>query len=84
MSGVSVEFSEDFDRTLEKVSDKATRLRVQKQILKIIGNPLVGKPMRHDRKGTREVRIGSFRLSYVFLEKENALVFLDIYHKDGQ
>lgn len=40
--------------------------------------------MRNVRKGTQEVRIPPFRLSYMYLEQEHKVVFLDLYHKDEQ
>ena len=40
--------------------------------------------MRHNRKGTREVHIGAYRLSYRLLEEEDIIVFLELYHKDEQ
>lgn len=42
-----------------------------KKIAKVIKNPKIGKPMRNVRKGTREVRVKPFRLSYFFLMKVN-------------
>lgn len=58
--------------------------RIEKQIKKIIANPEVGKPMRYNRKGTREVYVGHFRLSYSYLFNEEKIILLDFYHKDGQ
>lgn len=40
--------------------------------------------MKHNRKGTREVYISPFRLSYVYDEQNDTLLFLDVYHKDKQ
>lgn len=40
--------------------------------------------MRYARKGTREVYIGSFRLSYRYSKEENLIEFSDFYHKDKQ
>jgi len=40
--------------------------------------------MRHDRKGTREVYIPPFRLSYGYDKNSDSLTFLTIYHKDEQ
>lgn len=81
---VKVEFDSHFERKTRKIKNEEEKLKVKKQIVKIIENPEIGKPMRYARKGTREVYTGSFRLSYAYLEKENKLVFLDIYHKDEQ
>lgn len=58
--------------------------RVQKLIKKIIDDPENGKPMRFDRKGTREVYLPPFRLSYVYDKNTDILYLLEIYHKDEQ
>ena len=67
-----------------KHMNKSYLERVEKLIIKIIQNPEIGKPMRYARKGTREVYIGSFRLSYAYDQNTDTLTFLDIYHKDKQ
>ena len=74
------------EKFLGKISklDKSYINRVEKLIIKIIKNPEIGKPMRFDRKGTREVYIGSFRLSYFYDKEKDILYFLNIYHKDEQ
>ncbi len=51
-------------KILEKIKDAALKERVRKQIIKIIDNPELGKPMRNLRKVTREVYISPHRLSY--------------------
>lgn len=58
--------------------------RVQKLITKIINEPEIGKPMRFDRKGTREVYVLPFRLSYSDDKKQDILYLLEVYHKDEQ
>lgn len=80
---VKVITSERFERISEKI-DKSLKLRLKKLIIKVLEDPQIGKPMRYSRKGTREVYVGSFRLSYAYNEKEDILEFLDIYHKDTQ
>ena len=72
-----------FLRKLSKL-DKSYIDRVEKLVIKVIQNPEIGKPMRYDRKGTREVYINPFRLSYIYEENEDVLIFLTIYHKDEQ
>ncbi|MEK6952515.1 MAG: type II toxin-antitoxin system RelE/ParE family toxin [Nanoarchaeota archaeon] len=72
------------DRILKPIKDRNLRIKIFKQIEKIINNPEVGKPMRNVRGGTREVYISPFRLSYVYLKEENKIIFLDLYHKDKQ
>lgn len=73
-----------FIRTLSKIKSSATKDRVTNQIRKIISEPEIGKPMRYTRKGTRELYVAPFRLSYAYLKEENKLVFLDLYHEDEQ
>ena len=58
--------------------------RLDKQLEKDIRNPKVGKPMMFGRKGTREVYISPYKLSYFYDKEKNLIVFLDIYHKDEQ
>jgi len=81
---LNIDHSSQFLSILSKIKNKADQDRIKKQIRKIIENPEIGKPMRFARKRTREVYIGSFRLSYAYLQEENKLIFLDIYHKDEQ
>ncbi|MCD6455194.1 MAG: type II toxin-antitoxin system RelE/ParE family toxin [Methanophagales archaeon] len=71
-------------RRLKRSKDNLLKSKVKKQISKIIDSPEIGKPMRYAKKGTREVYVTPFRLSYLYIEKENKIVFLDLYHKDEQ
>ena len=73
-----------FEKKIKKIKDNLLKSKVKKQISKIIDSPEIGKPMRYARKGTREVYVTPFRLSYLYIEKENKIVFLDLYHKDEQ
>jgi len=80
---VKVIFSLMFERKLKKVNEDF-KIRIRKYIAKIIDNPEIGKPMRYNRKGTREVYAGHFRLSYAYFQNEEKIIFLDVYHKDEQ
>ncbi len=64
-----VEETERFTNIYSKF-DNFTRDKVKKKIQKIITNPEVGKPMRYGRKGTRELYIKPFRLSYFYLAQK--------------
>ncbi len=81
---LSIDYKESFLNIIEKIKDNLTKIKIQKQIKKIIENPEIGKPMRYGRKGTREVYLKPFRLSYAYLIEENKIIFLDLYHKDEQ
>ena len=81
---VNVDYGNHFLKVFEKIKDAALKSRVKKQIEKIVDNPEVGKPMMHSRKGTREVYVSPYRLSYSYLRDEDKVLFLDLYHKDVQ
>ena len=81
---VSFEFDHLFYKKVEKIKDQLVKEKVKKQIKKILESPEIGKPMRFLRKGTREVYVPPFRLSYLYVPEENKIMFLDLYHKDEQ
>ncbi len=81
---VTVGYDPSFEKKVRKIKDRLLKLKVKNKILKIINSPEIGKPMRYSRKGTREVYIPPFRLSYLYLENEEKIIFLDLYHKDEQ
>ena len=79
-----VVFTKEFKEIISKIKDNLLIVKIKKQIKKISENPEIGKPMRNVRKGTREIYINPFRLSYSYLQKENSIYLLDFYHKDKQ
>jgi len=79
-----VEKTDSFVKFVKKVKDPVFREKIQKQIVKIVENPEIGKPLRYARKGTREVYVSPFRLSYAYIKEEDKVIFLDLYHKDEQ
>ncbi len=81
---VEIRFDKKFIQIFSKIKDKVLRLKIEKQIKKIITNPNVGKPMRNIRKGTRELYIKPFRLSYKYQENDKVVYILDLYHKKFQ
>ena len=81
---VDIEFSNRFSKIFSKIKDEFFKAKIKKQIKKISENPEAGKPMRNIRKGTRELYIKPFRLSYSYLPKENLVYILDLYHKKQQ
>lgn len=80
---VEIRFSEKFTKLFSKL-DNFMKEKVMKQIKKILENPEVGKPMRNIRKGTRELYVSPFRLSYEYLKDKNIIYVLDLYHKKRQ
>ncbi|CAD7770526.1 hypothetical protein FHEFKHOI_00819 [Candidatus Methanoperedenaceae archaeon GB50] len=52
---VTVAYDPSFEKKVRKIKDQLLKLKVKKEILKIIDSPEIGKPVRYGRKGTREV-----------------------------
>ncbi len=81
---VEVRFDKKFTVIFSKIKDELLRIKIKKQINKISKNPEIGKPMRNVRRGTREVYIKPFRLSYIYINEKNIVYILDLYHKKKQ
>jgi len=79
---VEVIFDPHFKKSVRKIRDTAVKEKIKRQIAKIIENPEIGKPMRFGRKGTRELYVAPYRLSYVF--ESDKIILLVLYHKDKQ
>ncbi|MBS3079043.1 type II toxin-antitoxin system RelE/ParE family toxin [Candidatus Pacearchaeota archaeon] len=79
-----VNFDDKFRETFSKIKDNNLKERVIKQIEKIKNNPEIGKPMMYDRRGTRELYVSPFRLSYCYIKHEERVIILNLYHKKEQ
>jgi len=79
---VEVIFDLNFKKDFKKIKDKFIKEKIIKQVSKIKDNPEIGKPMRFDRKGTRELYISPWRLSYKF--DGDIVYILALYHKGLQ
>jgi len=79
---VEVIFDVKFKKDFQKIRNNALKEKIIKQISKIKNNTSIGKPMKYSRKGTRELYIPPFRLS--FYVKEDTIYILALYHKDNQ
>lgn len=80
-----IHFDDDFaDYFIRKIKDGRKKIIIKKQVKKIICDPTCGKPLKHNRKGTKEVYISPHRLYYHFSEKEEKIYFLEISHKNQQ
>lgn len=79
---VTVIFDPIFKKNFQKIKDSTLKEKIIKKISKIKDNPQVGKPMKYDRKGTRELYISPFRLSYKI--EGGTVYILALYHKDEQ
>ena len=81
---VTIIYAESFKKAFKKLIKSPLKEKIKKQISKIIDDPLLGKPMKYGRKGTRELYVKPFRISYKYYEQTDELVFADVYHKDAQ
>jgi len=81
---VIIEFDSLFEKKFKRIKNKLFKEKIKKQLLKIRNNPEIGKPMKFTRKGTREVYVSPYRLSYVYFEEKQTIIILDLYHKDEQ
>lgn len=81
---VIVEYDVKFKKNYKKIKNKNIQDNVKKQIAKIISNPKIGKPMKYERKNTRELYITPYRLAYAYISSEKKIMFLSLYHKDVQ
>ncbi len=81
---VKVIFDEKFKHLFSKIKDNLLKEKIIKQIEKIKTNLDIGKPMRYAKKGTRELYIKPFRLSYAYVIEKNTVYILDLYHKKKQ
>ncbi len=83
MIKLQVTKSNKFIKIYEKL-DQTIKIKVDKLLEKIVNNPEIGKPMQYSRKGTRELYIKPFRLSYEYIKETETIYLLDLYHKDEQ
>ena len=81
---VEIRFDKKFAVIYSKIKEALLKEKIKKQIKKIIENPNIGKPMRNIRKGTRELYIKPYRLSYAYDINEQVVYILDLYHKKKQ
>jgi mRNA-degrading endonuclease RelE of RelBE toxin-antitoxin system len=81
---LKIEYSEKFLKKVSKIRDNIIKEQAKKQIRKIIENPEVGKPMKYARKGTRELYLKPFRISYSYDKHARKIILLEFYHKDEQ
>ena len=72
---VGISYDSVFRKKFEKIKDTFTREKVKKQMRKIVEHPRIGKPMMYARKGTREIYIAPYRISYAYVDEK--IVFLD-------
>jgi len=81
---VEIRFDKKFVSLFSKLKEELLKTKIKKQINKIVINPEIGKPMKYSKKGTRELYIKPYRLSYFYDSKKHIIYILDLYHKNKQ
>lgn len=61
--------TEEFEKDLKKIKDRAIQERIKKSIEKILLYPNIGKPLRYVLKGLRSARISPYRIIYEMHKK---------------
>lgn len=82
MAKTNIRLSVEFECALTLCKKKNLNLfnRLKAQMLKIIREPNIGKPLRHALKNRRRSHVGSFVLIYEYYNNESR--FLDFDHHD--
>ena len=79
---VKIIFDSYFKKDFKRIKSQDIKTKIIKQISKLKSNPELGKSMKYARKGTRELYISPFRMSYTY--ENNTIYILALYHKDSQ
>ena len=77
---IEILFTETFQRKFRKIKDKATRLKITKQIKKLAKDPFIGKPLKYGLKEYRSLRVSPFRI--IYRVEKNKLIINDLGHHD--
>lgn len=74
--------SAEFEKILKSLKKKKLSIfkQVEKKIIRIAGNPIVGKPLRNVLRNYRGIHINPFVLLYEI--KDNEIRLLDFDHHD--
>ena len=57
-------YTKEFKKDIRKIKDKSCQVKIKKILQKILENPCVGKPLKHELAGLMSVRITKSRLIY--------------------
>jgi addiction module RelE/StbE family toxin len=74
-------FSDEFRNDFKKIRDAALRRRIISHLKKLESLPDLGKPLQHNLKGYRSIRIPPFRIIYR-MEKDKLIINCFEHRKD--
>ena len=75
---VDVIYTDKFEKEVKRL-DSSIKIKVVKQIGKIIQSPNIGKPLRYDLKGERTIYVKPYRIIYAF--NKGTITFLRVEHR---
>ncbi len=75
---VEIIYTDKFEKEVKKL-DSSIKIKVIKQIEKIIQEPKIGKPLKYDLKGERTIYVKPYRIIYSF--NKNTITFLRVQHR---
>jgi len=78
---VKIISDDKFKNVFSKIKENLLKQRIIKQIEKIKLNLKMGKLMKNIRKGTRELYINPFRLSYRYIIEKETVEILELCQK---
>jgi mRNA interferase RelE/StbE len=78
-----IEFTRQAEKQLEKVhhADRDLYERFMESFEEIRKYPESGKPLKHELKGLRSYRIGSYRIIYQVLRSRLLVIVVDLGHR---
>ena len=77
-----VVLTQKYEHDVKHIREDETKLRIKKQIKKVIASPDIGKPLRYSLKGERTVYIKPYPLIYA-VEGETLILLRFEHRKDA-
>ncbi len=75
---VDVIYTDKFEKEVKRL-DSSIKIKVIKQVKKIIQSPNIGKPLRYDLKGEKTIYVKPYRVIYSF--DKDTITFLRVEHR---
>ena len=84
MMSYSIEFSNEFERSIKKLKKRNKLLfnQIQKKLIELVKNPEHYKPLKNVLAGFRRIKFGSFVLIYKVSDDTVRIISLD-HHDDS-
>lgn len=77
---IKLTFSKEAEKDFSRLQ-KSDKIRVSKKLEGLIENPLMGKELRGELKGTFSLRSWPLRILYLFDKKSSTIIIKKIQHR---